>query len=85
MNKQQIEKWIDENKQLAFVDENHAERMIPIDKFRKLLKDNAIVPKDISDGIIPPSEVSGKFASEMFWRGVYAMREAMNESSEKEE
>ena len=39
-------------------------------------------PKDIADGIIPPSEVSGRFASEMFWRGVYAMREAMIEASE---
>ena len=85
MNKQQIEEWIDANKQLAFVDENHAEHVIPIDKFRSLLKDNAIAPKDIADGIIPPSEVSGRFASEMFWRGVYAMREAMIEASEKGE
>ena len=46
MNNQQIEEWIDANKQLAFVDENHAEHMIPIDRFRKMLKDNAIVPRE---------------------------------------
>ena len=45
MSSKKIEEWIDANKQLMFVDENHAEHMIPIDKFRKLLKDNAIVPR----------------------------------------
>ena len=52
MNEHQIEGWIDENKQLAFVDENHAEHMIPMDKFRSLLKDNAIVPREPSDGLL---------------------------------
>ena len=46
MNNQQIEDWIDANKQLMFVDENHAEHVIPIDKFRKLLKTHAIVPRE---------------------------------------
>jgi len=52
MNKQQIEEWIDENKQLVFVDENHAEHIIPMDKFRKLLKDNAIVPREPTDEML---------------------------------
>ena len=46
MNNQQIEEWIDANKQLAFVDENHAEHVIPMDKFRKLLKTHALVPRE---------------------------------------
>ena len=52
MNKQQIEEWIEANKQLVFVDENHAEHVIPMDKFRKLLKDNAIAPREPSDGLL---------------------------------
>ena len=52
MNNQQIEEWIDANKQLMFVDENHAEHMIPIDKLRKLLKDNAIVPRVPTDTMV---------------------------------
>ena len=75
MTKQQIEGWIDENKQLAFVDENHAEHMIPLDKFRKLLKTHAIVPREAPNSVLemrnPPMEI-----------GLY---KAMIESSEKGE
>ena len=52
MNSKKIEEWIEANKQLVFVDENHAEHMIPIDKFRKLLKDNAIVPRVPTDKMV---------------------------------
>ena len=52
MNNKQIEEWIDENKQMAFVDENHAEHVIPIDKVRKLLKDHAIVPREPTDEML---------------------------------
>jgi len=70
MNKQQIEEWIDANKEFAFVDENHAEHVIPIDKFRSLLKASAIVPRE------PTNKMWGEGANEfdrMHDKVTYAM------------